>query len=82
MMPLEVLFKKANDPTPDPRRHNPHVPAQVVDILHLALDKDPNKRFATASALGHAVQQVRPQVVSPRPARQMIWWPRSQRLPR
>ncbi len=72
-IPLEVLFKKVNDPSPDPRRHNPHLPAEMVDILQMVLAKDPNQRFETAEALSYAVQQVRPHAgPSPLPSR-AIW---------
>jgi tRNA A-37 threonylcarbamoyl transferase component Bud32 len=59
-VPLEVLFKKANDPLPDPRRLNPRLPAELVEVLHLALAQNPRERFATAEALGYAAQQVWP----------------------
>jgi serine/threonine protein kinase len=57
-LPLEVLFKKANDPLPDPRRVNPRLSAEIVDMLSIALARDPRQRFETAEALGTAVQQV------------------------
>ncbi len=57
-MPLEVLFKKANTPLPDPRRVNPRLSAELVEILQVALAPDPGERFATAEALGTALQQV------------------------
>ncbi len=57
-LPIEVLFRKAHEPAPDPRGYNPLLPAEVVDILQMALAKDPDRRFETAGALGYAIQQV------------------------
>ncbi|HEU5198319.1 MAG TPA: protein kinase [Ktedonobacterales bacterium] len=73
-MPLQVLFKKAHDPLPDPRKHNPNLPAELADILHIALAKDPQKRFASAGALGEAVEQIMPHAVPPSLQYQMPWW--------
>lgn len=65
-MPLEVLFRKASTPLPDPRLVNPRLPAELVEILQVALAPDPGERFATAEALGKALQQVSP-TASPAP---------------
>lgn len=64
-LPLEVLLKKASDPAPDPRRHNPHLPASIADILQIALARDPGQRFETAGALGQAAQEIRPYAARP-----------------
>ncbi len=64
-MPLEVLLKKASEPPPDPRIYNPNLPVEIVDILHMALAKDPSQRFEAAGALGEAVEQVRCQMTLP-----------------
>lgn len=73
--PLQVLFKKANDPLPDPRKQNPNLPAEVVDILQIALAREPLQRFASAEALGHAVEQIMSLAV-PLPLQgQMPWRP-------
>jgi len=64
-MPLEVLLKKASDPAPDPRRHNPHLPAAIADILQIALARDPRQRFETSGALGQAAQEISPYAVRP-----------------
>ncbi|HEY7348386.1 MAG TPA: serine/threonine-protein kinase [Ktedonobacterales bacterium] len=77
LQPLEVLFKKANDPAPDPRWHNPHLPVEIVDILQMALAKAPSQRFETAGALGYAVQQVGPYALRPPLFSQMIEAPAS-----
>jgi serine/threonine protein kinase len=72
-LPLEVLFKKSNDLVPDPRRRNPHLPAEIVDILQMVLAREPDQRFETAEALGCAVQQVRPSALPAPLPRQAIW---------
>jgi serine/threonine protein kinase len=64
-MPLEVLLKKASEPPPDPRQYNPRLPVEIVEILQMALAKDPSQRFEAAGALGEAVEQVRCQVAQP-----------------
>ncbi len=73
-VPLQVLFKKAHNPLPDPRKHNPDLPAELVDILQIALAKDPQKRFASAGALGDAVEQIMPHEAPPPLQYQMPWW--------
>ncbi len=70
--PLEVLFRKANDPMPDPRWYHPDLPAEVADILQIALDKDSNQRFETAGALGHAIEQVRLSAACPSPGNRAV----------
>ncbi len=35
------------DPLPDPRIHNPEIPEPVVDLLMVAMAKEPEHRFAT-----------------------------------
>src|ERR1051326_2066032 len=58
-MPLEVLVTKASEPAPDPRCYNPHLPAEIADILQMALAKAPYRRFEAAGALAEAVEQLR-----------------------
>jgi serine/threonine protein kinase len=57
--PYQVLTKHIYAPLPDPRLLNPNLPAELVEVLQHALAKDPEQRFASAQALGRAVQQVR-----------------------
>jgi serine/threonine protein kinase len=71
--PLQVLFKKANDPLPDPRKQNPNLPAEIVDILQITLARDPHQRFTSAEALGHAVEQITSYAVSSPLHSQMPW---------
>ena len=71
--PLQVLFKKANDPLPDPRKQNPNLPAEIVDILQIALAREPHQRFASAEALGHAFEQIMPHAV-PSPLQSQMPW--------
>ena len=71
--PLQVLFKKANDPLPDPRKQNPNLPAEIVDILQIALAREPHQRFASAEALGHAFEQIMSHAV-PSPLQSQMPW--------
>ncbi len=57
--PFQVLTQHVNAPLPDPRAGNPHLPAELVQVLQHALAKDPAQRFSSAQALARAVQQVR-----------------------
>ncbi len=63
--PLQVLMKQASEPIPDPRRCNPGLPADLLDIFAIALAKAPAQRFASAQALSHALQQVMGDVILP-----------------
>ena len=67
--PFQVLTRHAQAPLPDPRLLNPGLPAELVLVLQSALAKDPQQRFASAQALGRAVQQVRPDALGDMPTR-------------
>jgi serine/threonine protein kinase len=56
--PLQVLIRHTNEGLPDPRRLNPSLPLRLVQVLQIALAKDPNARFQSAQALGQAVSQM------------------------
>ena len=73
-VPLQVLYKKAHEPLLDPRKYNPNLPAELADILQVALAKDSQKRFASAGALGDAVEQIMPHAVPPPLQYHMPWW--------
>lgn len=73
--PLEVLLKKARDPLPDPRSYHPGLPAELAEILQVALAKKPNQRFESAAALGQAVQQTMPYRGCPPLSGPPIWQP-------
>ncbi len=65
MLALRRLFQRTTDyltfhavleqPIADLRRYRPDVPPAVVAIVMRALDRDPEKRFATARELGTAL---------------------------
>jgi len=73
--PLQVLLKKANEPLPDPRGRNPNLPAEVVDILQVALARDPNERFSNAGALGSAVQEMTSRALRSPKKHPLLWRP-------
>lgn len=56
--PLEVLLKQHQAPVPDPRQFQPYLPAEAVLVLYKALEKDPGRRYESALAFWHAVQQL------------------------
>ena len=65
MLALRRLFQRKTDyltfravmeqPVPDVRRYRPDVPDALADVLNRALDRDPDRRFATARQLGTAI---------------------------
>jgi serine/threonine protein kinase len=59
--PLQVLLKHSAEPLPDLHRLNPSLPLAAIQIVQKALAKDPQQRFASAQALGHALQQIKPE---------------------
>jgi CHASE2 domain-containing sensor protein/predicted Ser/Thr protein kinase len=46
-----LLFQIANDPEPDPMQIEPNTPAAVAAIMHKALLKDPNQRYASGAEM-------------------------------
>jgi serine/threonine protein kinase len=54
--PFEVMMKQANETLQPARSLNPSLPREVENVLAMALAKDPNRRFQSASALLRAVQ--------------------------
>jgi Protein kinase domain len=50
-----VVLRIANDPPPDLRATG--VPDAVIDVIDRAMAKDPAKRWESAEAMGHALQQ-------------------------
>ncbi|EDY85905.1 serine/threonine protein kinase with Chase2 sensor [gamma proteobacterium HTCC5015] len=44
-----LMFKIANDPTPDPRSVDSNLPQDVADIIAKALEKDPDQRYASGA---------------------------------
>ncbi|MBM4036137.1 MAG: hypothetical protein FJ291_30760 [Planctomycetes bacterium] len=49
--PAELLIKQVNDPPPSLRALAPDVDQRLCRIIHRLLEKDPDKRYPTASAL-------------------------------
>ena len=55
-----ALFERIErDPTPDPRRRNPHLPADLSAVLAKAMEKEPARRYATAQDLAADLQRIR-----------------------
>lgn len=52
----QVLFAHLQQPVPDPRQLNPSLPADLVDAVLQALEKDPNDRFESAGAFAQALR--------------------------
>ncbi len=73
--PLQVLFRHASDPLPDPRQYHPNLSAEAIQVLQMALAKDPQRRFESAAALSQAAQQMRPYTTSPTVAPSQVIWP-------
>ena len=58
--PFQILLKHTNEQLPDPRAFNPSLPAEMVEVLRIALAKQGQNRFQSAQALARAVQRVQP----------------------
>jgi serine/threonine-protein kinase len=52
----QVLFAHLQQPAPDPRAVNPHIPAHIARALSKALDKTPSERFQTAGEFAAALR--------------------------
>jgi serine/threonine protein kinase len=63
--PLHILMRHANEPLPDPRQINPRLPEAAVQVIQTAMAKDPQQRYASAQAMGQALQQIRPDSTPP-----------------
>jgi serine/threonine-protein kinase len=51
-----TIYAITNDDLPDPRQFRPNLPAEVVDILTRALERDREHRFRSADEMGTALQ--------------------------
>ncbi len=60
--PLQGQLKHSAEPLPDLHHLNPSLPPGAIQIIEKALAKDPQQRFASAQALGHMLQEIRPDV--------------------
>ncbi|HEY7346670.1 MAG TPA: protein kinase [Ktedonobacterales bacterium] len=54
--PFEIMMKQAQDALQPARSLNPSLPREADGVLAMALAKDPDRRFQSASALLRAVQ--------------------------
>lgn len=54
---LEILFQQLKVPPPPLRQKNPTVPPEVEEVVLLALEKDPQKRFGSVKAFATALEQ-------------------------
>jgi len=52
----EVLERVISGSQPSPRTLNPDIPDAVLEILKLALQRDPDQRFASAAKMGEACE--------------------------
>ncbi|MBV6395358.1 MAG: Serine/threonine-protein kinase PknD [Anaerolineales bacterium] len=55
--PMGVVLKHITDPVPEIRRDHPNIPAEVDEIIKKAMNKNPDKRYATATDLSQALNQ-------------------------
>jgi eukaryotic-like serine/threonine-protein kinase len=56
--PAALMHQILNIPHPDPSKINPKIMKPLVKIINKALEKDPNNRFAKASALSANLRQL------------------------
>ncbi len=54
----EILSAHVNQPPPDPRALNPHLPGGVTAVLQRAMAKNPEQRYPTAGAFSKALRHV------------------------
>jgi len=52
----EILQQVIAGHTPSPRKLNPEIPEGVLDLLKRALQRDPERRFASAGEMGQACE--------------------------
>lgn len=68
--PLAVMHQHLSAPTPNPLDDRPDLPPALVDVLRMALAKEPSNRYRSAGALNSAFQRALsdyPLVVEPAP---------------
>ena len=54
----QLMYKIANEPTPDPRLVNPQIPAGLAAIIQRATTKDPDQRYATGEQMAADLKRV------------------------
>jgi eukaryotic-like serine/threonine-protein kinase len=52
---VAIASQHVSAPVPDPRHTAPDLPAPVADLIRRALDKEPDRRFASAAAMADAI---------------------------
>jgi eukaryotic-like serine/threonine-protein kinase len=57
--PVAIATQHVSAPVPNPRELVPDLPGQVAALIIRALDKDPERRFASASAMADALAATR-----------------------
>jgi urea transport system substrate-binding protein len=55
---MQLMVDHCTTPTPDPRAIVPDLPAACVDILEMAMKKDPGERFGTAEEMRLALEAI------------------------
>lgn len=55
---MTLMMMHINDPVPDPRKINPDVPADLVEVINKALAKDSDQRYQTAAQMASALRNV------------------------
>ncbi len=54
--PDVVMYKHINEPPPDPRKFNQHIPRSVAGVILKGLEKNPADRYPTATEFGAALE--------------------------
>jgi hypothetical protein len=88
--PLQVMFKHCASPVPDPRERVPDLPADIATIIHRAMAKQPDNRYAGALEMQDDLQRLlagaaplpAPIRKSPRAAPSKSAWDRLHNVPR
>src|SRR6266511_5915590 len=57
--PVAIASQHVSAPVPDPREHRPDLPPGAAELIIKALDKEPGRRFASASAMAAALAAAR-----------------------
>lgn len=55
--PLAIILKHVNDPIPDPREYVPTLPQWLIDIIYTSMEKDPDRRYQSATTLLNNIRQ-------------------------
>jgi serine/threonine protein kinase len=55
---IAIALKHIQEPVPNPRKYNPHIPVDLLSVIHRVLEKQPEYRFQTAREMADALQKV------------------------